>query len=99
MQPISFTRVKEDEVIFHYSYKQLKDFITHGKEFGIGGLLTKIRKDFFVYRCYVIGSEKTTLPIVPTLITFSVQHDPIFDGGEFSLEEELKRLNLNNKKQ
>ena len=72
MTPINYTQEGEN-VTFHYSFKQLREFILRGKEHGdTGWILVKKEGNLKFYRGHSI---RVVIP-----------HCPIFSGGEFSIE-------------
>lgn len=75
MEPYKYT-TKGDIVIYHYHYKELKEFITLGKKEGnVGWILTKRVGMIFTYR----GFGTINRPL-KDLITISFTHNNKLDG-------------------
>lgn len=83
MRPIAFSRKNENRVLFHYTYKELREFVKRGREFGdCGAILVRYNGDINIFRGYGTIENPST-----TLFTISMRHHRIFDGERRTPEE------------
>lgn len=81
MKPIAYTLV-QGGVIFHYKFKELREFLKRGREHGdVGWLLLEKINGFVIYR----GFGTIENPI-KELFTISMQYNAALDE-EFSIEK------------
>lgn len=76
MKPIKYTLKENEEIVYHYTFKQLRDFLAHGfKEGNNGVILVGQDKRFLKYRGF--GTIENPWKY---LATISMENDPMFDG-------------------
>lgn len=77
MRPIKYTLKENDEVVYHYTFKQLRDFLTHGVREGNNGVIL-IGQDKYFLKYRGFGTIENPYK---HLRTISIENDPIFDGA------------------
>ena len=85
MKPIKYTQ-EGDRITYHYTFKQLREFLTHGFKEGNNGMrLIGEDKHFYHYRGF--GTIENPSKYIASL---SMEHDPMFDGKRNSPEDYIK---------
>jgi len=85
MKPLKYTQEGEN-ITYHYSFKDLRRFLTHGfKEGNNGMILIGEDKRFYYYKGF--GTIENPWKYV---LSLSVQYDPFYDVERISPEEHIK---------
>jgi hypothetical protein len=85
MTPITYNIIdaNKNEISFHYDYRQLKSFLSHGfKEGNNGVILVKQKGNYNIYRGF--GTIESPCK---SLRTISIQHNEFFDGKRLEPEQ------------
>jgi hypothetical protein len=87
MKPTKYTQEGE-RVIYHYTFKQLRDFLTHGfREGNNGMILIGEDKRFYYYKGF--GTIENPWKYV---LNLSMEYDPVFDGKRLYPENYISFL-------
>jgi hypothetical protein len=85
MKPTKYTQ-KGDKITYHYTFKQLREFLTHGFREGNNGMIL-IGEDGEFYKYKGFGTIENPWKYV---LNLSMEHDPLYDGKSLSPEEYIK---------
>jgi hypothetical protein len=83
MKPYKYTKLEDGKTKYHYTFSQLREFLTHGfKEGNNGWTIVGSSENFTDYRGF--GTIENPCK---SLISISVEHDPFYDGKKSSPED------------
>ncbi len=83
MRPNRYTDLGNGKIRFHYTFTELRKFLTHGfKEGNNGCILVGREGNFRIYRGFGTIENPWTY-----LATISVENHPVYDGDMISPEE------------
>jgi len=85
MKPIKYTQ-EGDKITYHYTFKQLRDFLTHGFREGNNGMILIGEDSQFSY-FKGFGTIENPWKYV---LNLSKEYDPFYDGKRRSPEEIIK---------